>query len=54
MSAEASALSKRAAAMFSPGGTLERAMPGFEPRAGQIAMAKAVADAWEAALGRSG
>ena len=47
MSAEASALSKRAAAMFSPGGTLERAMPGFEPRAGQVEMAKAVADAFE-------
>src|SRR5580704_2677848 len=33
--------------MFSPGGTLERAMPGFEARAGQVEMAKAVADAFE-------
>jgi ATP-dependent DNA helicase DinG len=47
VSADASALSKRAAAMFSPGGTLERAMPGFEPRAGQVEMAKVVADAFE-------
>ena len=47
MSAEASALSERVAAMFSPGGPLGRAIAGFEPRAGQIEMAKAVADAFE-------
>src|SRR5271154_3573404 len=33
--------------MFSPGGPLERALPGFEARAGQVEMAKAVADAFE-------
>src|ERR1700720_252088 len=33
--------------MFSPGGPLGRAIAGFEPRAGQVEMAKAVADAFE-------
>jgi ATP-dependent DNA helicase DinG len=42
-----SSLRERAAAVFSPGGPLGRAIPGFEPRAGQIEMAKAIADAFE-------
>ena len=33
--------------MFAPGGPLARALAGFEPRAGQIEMARAVADAFE-------
>jgi ATP-dependent DNA helicase DinG len=47
VSGDRSALSKRVAAMFSPGGPLGRAIPGFEPRAGQVQMARAVADAFE-------
>jgi ATP-dependent DNA helicase DinG len=47
VSAEGPALSERVAAMFSPDGPLGRAIAGFEPRAGQIEMAKVVADAFE-------
>ena len=35
------------AAVFAPGGALARAMPDFEPRAGQAEMAAAVADVFE-------
>jgi ATP-dependent DNA helicase DinG len=47
VSAETPALAERVADMFSPEGPLGRAIPGFEPRAGQIEMAKAVAGVFE-------
>jgi ATP-dependent DNA helicase DinG len=40
-------LADRVAAVFALGGPLARALAGFEPRAGQIEMARAVADAFE-------
>src|SRR4026209_629583 len=40
-------LSERVADVFSPDGPLARALVGFEPRPGQIDMARAVADAFE-------
>jgi ATP-dependent DNA helicase DinG len=40
-------LAERVAAVFALGGPLARALAGFEPRAGQIEMARAVADAFE-------
>jgi ATP-dependent DNA helicase DinG len=43
----AATLSARVAGLFSPDGPLASALPGFEPRPGQIEMAKAVADAFE-------
>ncbi len=37
-------LADRASALLAPGGPISRAMPGFEPRAAQVQMARAVAD----------
>ena len=40
-------LSERVAEVFAPGSALARALPDFEPRAGQVEMATAVARAFE-------
>lgn len=40
-------LADRAAALLAPGGPISRAMPGFEPRAAQVRMARAVAETLE-------
>jgi ATP-dependent DNA helicase DinG len=40
-------LAERVAAVFAPGGPLARALAGFEPRAGQVEMAREIADAFE-------
>jgi ATP-dependent DNA helicase DinG len=40
-------LSERVAEVFSPDGPLARALPEFEPRPGQVEMARAIADAFE-------
>ena len=46
--AGADRLAARTTAAFAPGGALARAVPDFEPRAGQIEMAAAVARVFEA------
>jgi len=43
----AESLEERVAQVFAPGGPLARALPGFEPRTGQVAMASAVARSLE-------